>query len=59
MSNRNAYTMVTDAYVDGDVLTVHRQLTSVNGDGQIHTMREPANNLRHTYVYRRATRRSE
>ena len=57
MSNRNAYTMVTDAYaVEGDVLTVHRQLTSVNGDGQIHTMREPANNLRQTYVYRRAQR---
>jgi hypothetical protein len=55
MSERNAYTMATDAYtVDGDVLTVHRQLTSVNGKGEIWVMQEPANNLRQTYVYRRA-----
>ena len=55
MSNRDAFTMVTDAYsVEGDVLTVHRQLTSVNGSGEIHVMKEPANQRRQTYVYRRA-----
>ena len=55
MTNRDAFTMVTDAYsVEGDVLTVHRQLTSVNGDGQIRSMQEPANRVRETYVYRRA-----
>jgi hypothetical protein len=32
MSKRDAFTMVTDAFsVNGDLLTVHRQLTSVNG----------------------------
>jgi hypothetical protein len=56
MSNRNAFTMVTDAYsVDGDVLTVHRQLSSVNGNGEIGVMQEPANQLRQTYIYRRAS----
>lgn len=55
MSQRNAFTAVTDAYsVDGDVLTVHRQLTSVSHDGAILEMSNPANGLRHTYVYRRA-----
>jgi hypothetical protein len=55
MTNRNAFTMITDAYsVSGDILTVHRQLTSVNGDGQILTMQQPANGARQTYVYRRA-----
>jgi hypothetical protein len=55
MTNRDAFTMVTDAYsVEGDVLTVYRQLTSVNSAGEIHVMQEPANNLRQTYVYRRA-----
>ena len=49
-----AFTQVTDAYaVDGDVLTMHRQLVSVNGAGQIYVMQEPTNNNRHTFVYRR------
>ena len=49
-----AFTMATDAYsVDGNVLTVHRQLTSVTEDGTILVMQEPRNNSRHTYVYRR------
>jgi hypothetical protein len=52
--------MVTDAYsVEGDVLTVHRQLTSVNGNGEIHVMKEPTNNLRQTYFYRRAAAPAE
>ena len=47
--------MATDAYsVNGDVLTVHRQLTSVNGNGEIWVMQEPTNNFRQTYVYRRS-----
>jgi hypothetical protein len=55
MTDRDAFTMVTDAYsVAGDVLMVHRQLTSVNGSGEIWVMQEPTNNLRHTYAYRRA-----
>ena len=54
MSNRDAFTMVTDALlVDGEVLTLHRQLTSVNGDGQIYVMTTPEMNLRQTYIYRR------
>jgi hypothetical protein len=54
MSNRDAFTMVTDAlHVDGNVLTLHRQLTSVNGEGEIHVMATPEMNLRQTYVYRR------
>ena len=49
-----AFTLVTDAYaVDGDVLTVHRQLTSVTSAGQILVMQDPANNNRQTFVYRR------
>ena len=48
------FTLVTDAYaVDGDVLTVYRQLSSVNAAGQISVMQEPANNFRHTFIYRR------
>jgi hypothetical protein len=50
----DGFTLVTDAYaVDGDVLTVHRQLVSVAPGGTIHTMQEPTNNFRHTFVYRR------
>ena len=49
------FTMVTDALeVQGDVLTVHRQLVSVSPDRAINTMSVPANNFRHTFVYRRA-----
>ena len=55
MSDREAFTMVTDAYsVNGDVLTVHRQLTSVNGNGEIWVMQGPTGNFRQTYVYRRS-----
>jgi hypothetical protein len=50
-----AFTLVTDAYsVAGDVLTLHRQLSSVNASGHIATMQTPANNFRHTFIYRRA-----
>ncbi len=50
----SAFTLVTDAYaVDGDVLTMHRQLTSVTSAGQILVMQDPANNNRQTFVYRR------
>ena len=49
------FTLVTDAYsVDGDVLTVHRQFSSISPEGHIRTMQEPTNNTRHTFVYRRA-----
>jgi hypothetical protein len=55
MSERNAFTMVTDAYsVNGDVLTIHRQLTSVNGNGEIRVMQSPTGNSRQTYVYQRS-----
>ena len=55
MSERNAFTMVTDASsVNGDVLTVHRQLTSVNGTGEIRVMQGPTGNFRQTYLYRRS-----
>jgi hypothetical protein len=50
----NGFTLVTDAYsVQGDVLTLHRQLVSVSPSGTIFTMMEPSNNFRHTFVYRR------
>ena len=50
----NGYTAFTDAYsVSGDVLTLHRQLTSVTAAGQIRVMQDPLNNFRHTYIYRR------
>jgi hypothetical protein len=52
--NGNGSTAVTDAYtVTGDVLTLHRQLTSVTRSGQIRVMQDPLNNSRHTYIYRR------
>lgn len=48
------FTLVTDAYsVEGELLTMHRQLSSVNASGQIYVMQEPTNNFRHTFVYRR------
>ena len=56
MSNDGGFTLTTDAYsVTGDVLTVHRQLSSVTADGHIRVMQVPANNFRHTYIYRRET----
>jgi len=49
-----AFTMHTDALaIEGDVLTLHRQLSSINGSGQIYVMQHLPNNTRHTYVYRR------
>jgi hypothetical protein len=49
-----SFELVTDAYsVDADVLTLHRQLVVVTPRGHIATMGTPANNLRHTFVYRR------
>lgn len=49
------FTLVTDAYaVEGDVLTVHRQLSAVSAPGQIRTMGNPKHNFRHTYIYRRS-----
>jgi hypothetical protein len=53
-TREGAATLVTDAYaVEGDVLTLHRQLSSVSAAGTIATMSEPTNNFRHTFVYRR------
>ena len=55
-SNDGGFTLTTDAYsVTGDVLTVHRQLSSMTPDGHIRVMQVPANNFRHTYIYRRET----
>lgn len=49
-----AFTMHTDALsVQGDVLTLYRQLSSINDSGQILVMQHVPNNSRHTYVYRR------
>ncbi len=40
------FTLVTDAYaVDGDVLTLHRQLSSISPARTIYTMSEPTNNF--------------
>lgn len=53
-SGGRAFTQVTDALaVDGDTLTLHRQLTSMTDAGAILVMQDPANNTRHTFVYRR------
>ena len=53
-----AFTQVTDALaVEGDVLTLHRQLTSMTDAGAILVMQEPTNNFTHTFVYRRAPAR--
>ena len=50
-----AFTQVTDALaVEGDVLMLHRQLTSMTDAGAILVMQEPTNNFKHTFVYRRA-----
>lgn len=50
-----SFTQFTDALaIDGDVLTLHRQLTSMTDAGAILVMQVPANNFKHTFVYRRA-----
>jgi hypothetical protein len=52
-SEQGSFTAVTDALsVTGDVLTLHRQLTSVNAAGELAVM--TTNHLRHTYIYRRS-----
>jgi hypothetical protein len=49
------FTLVTDAYsVAGNVLTVHRQFSSISPEGHIREMQEPNNNVHHTFVYRKA-----
>ena len=54
-NGRRGFTQFTDALaVDGDVLTLYRQLTSMNDAGAIYVMQEPANNFKHTFIYRRA-----
>jgi hypothetical protein len=56
LSSDGGFTLTTDAYsVSGDVLTLHRQLSSVTPDGHIRVMQVPANNFRHTYMCRRQT----
>ena len=51
-----SFTLTTDAYaVTGDVLMVHRQLSSVTPAGHILVMQVPANNFRYTDIYRRET----
>jgi hypothetical protein len=56
-NGRRAFTQVTDALeIDGDILRLHRQLTSVTEEGAILVMQVPANNSRHTFVYRSASR---
>lgn len=54
--DRNVFDLATDAFsVEGDVLTMHRQLSHVEPPGHIATMGFAPNNFKHTYVYRRAT----
>ena len=54
-AGNRAFTQVTDALeLQGDVLLLHRQLTSVTDAGAILVMQEPTNNFKHTYVYRRS-----
>ena len=49
------FDVFTDALsVDGDVLTLQRQLVHVDAPGTIATMREPTNNFKHTFIYRRS-----
>jgi hypothetical protein len=55
-SSDGGFTLTTDAFsLAGDVLTIHRQLSSVTPEGHIRVMQVAANNFRHTYVYRRET----
>jgi hypothetical protein len=56
VNGTGSFTLTTDAFsVTGDVLTVHRQLSSVTPDGHLLLMQVPVNNFRHTYIYRRET----
>ena len=48
------FDLATDAFsVDGDVLTLHRQLSHIDPPGHIATMGFEPNNFKHTFVYRR------
>ena len=50
----SVFDLATDAFsVDGDVLTLHRQLSHVDPPGHIATMGFVPNNFKHTYIYRR------
>jgi len=50
------FTMVTDAYaVDGELLTVHRELTAMTAAGEVLAMQVDGND-RHTFIYRRQRR---
>jgi hypothetical protein len=54
VNGSGSFTLTTDAYsLAGDVLTVHRQLSSITPEGHILVMQVPGNNFRHTYIYRR------
>ena len=56
INGSGSFTLTTDAFsVTGDVLTVHRQLSSISPEGHILVMQVPGNNFRHTYIYRRET----
>lgn len=53
--NQGMFDLATDAFaVDGDVLTLHRQLSHVDPPGRIATMGFEPNNFKHTFIYRRA-----
>jgi hypothetical protein len=50
------FDLATDAFsVDGNVLTLYRQLSHVDPPGHIATMGFVPNNSKHTFVYTRAT----
>ena len=54
LRDKGVFDLATDAFsVEGNVLTLHRQLSHVDPPGHIATMQSPANNLRHTFIYRR------
>jgi hypothetical protein len=54
--DRNIFDLATDALsVDGDVLTMYRQLSHVEPPGHIATMGFEPNNFKHTFIYRRST----
>lgn len=53
--NQGMFDLATDAFaVDGDVLTLYRQLSHVDPPGRIATMGFEPNNFKHTFIYRRA-----
>jgi hypothetical protein len=53
--NKGVFDLATDAFaVEGNVLTLHRQLSHVDPPGHIAPMQFAPNNLHHTFIYRRA-----